>query len=549
MGMSTTPNTGAPAKTAKVPSVIRTLAEDRRVDSLSLVRVLPAWIISGVLHAVFLLLFWFLFATLPASTAEENAEVIANTLPQVEVEAKSQEDLTATEMGNDPTVATNYNNDKLAEVSVPGISIPNEAIGIPGAPAGPAATVPPPPGLGGGTGAGVEGPFSGSALGIEGLGGGSGGTAFVPGGFAGRSGATRERMAIEGGGSPESETRVGLGLQWLALHQCSDGHWSLDRFHHSAREKPGSLGGRPFTCNCSGQGQPNDTAGTAFGVLPFLAGGITHRQSNKYKVDYTRNVDAALKYLMAHQGRDGDFNGGMYAHALAAIAMCEAYGLSSDPALKVSAQKGLNFIVAAQDPTCGGWRYTPRGGGDTSVAGWQVMALKSGEMAGLMVPRPTLKGAEKWLDSVQTADGGGYGYTDNQETPTMTAVGLLCRQYLGWSPRNPGLLSGINKLKKSPPGSIDSIYYLYYASQVFHHMGGDSWDAWNLPMRDLLMKGQDNGLDKKRPHQRGSWSTASDVHGPQGGRIMITSLSLLTLEVYYRHLPLYRRGLASGKDK
>jgi hypothetical protein len=80
-------------------------------------------------------------------------------------------------------------------------------------------------------------------------------------------------------------------------------------------------------------------------------------------------------------------------------------------------------------------------------------------------------------------------------------------------------------------------------------MGGDSWDTWNVPMRDLLMKSQDNGLDKKRPHQRGSWSTASDLHGPQGGRIMMTSLSLLSLEVYYRHLPLYRRGLASGKDK
>jgi hypothetical protein len=29
---------------------------------------------------------------------------------------------------------------------------------------------------------------------------------------------------------------------------------------------------------------------------------------------------------------------------------------------------------------------------------------------------------------------------------------------------------------------------------------------------------------------------------------MQTSLSLLTLEVYYRHLPLYRRDLATGKE-
>ena len=39
------------------------------------------------------------------------------------------------------------------------------------------------------------------------------------------------------------------------------------------------------------------------------------------------------------------------------------------------------------------------------------------------------------------------------------------------------------------------------------------------------------------------WSSAGDVHGSAGGRLMITSLNLLTLEVYYRHLPLYYRDM------
>ncbi len=34
-----------------------------------------------------------------------------------------------------------------------------------------------------------------------------------------------------------------------------------------------------------------------------------------------------------------------------------------------------------------------------------------------------------------------------------------------------------------------------------------------------------------------------------GGRIMMTSLNLLTLEVYYRYLPLYYRDAGYGKDK
>jgi hypothetical protein len=33
----------------------------------------------------------------------------------------------------------------------------------------------------------------------------------------------------------------------------------------------------------------------------------------------------------------------------------------------------------------------------------------------------------------------------------------------------------------------------------------------------------------------------TDPHGNAGGRIYQTALSILTLEIYYRHLPLYRR--------
>jgi hypothetical protein len=159
----------------------------------------------------------------------------------------------------------------------------------------------------------------------------------------------------------------------------------------------------------------------------------------------------------------------------------------------------------------------------------------------------TFARATKWLDSCQTADGGGYGYIDAQATPTMTAVGLLCRQYLGWGPRNPGLIAGVNRLKQTLPGSMPSMYYHYYATQVMHHMGGEAWEFWNPKMRDKLIRDQDPG--NKVEHQKGSWSPAGDLHGGAGGRMMSTSLALLTLEVYYRHLPLYRRdfgGMRAG---
>jgi hypothetical protein len=93
------------------------------------------------------------------------------------------------------------------------------------------------------------------------------------------------------------------------------------------------------------------------------------------------------------------------------------------------------------------------------------------------------------------------------------------------------------------------MYYYYYATQVVHHLGGDAWDAWNPRMRDLLIDSQDQGLDPHKRHQKGSWSPAGwDVGSYGGGRIMMTSLAVLTLEVYYRFLPLYRREIGRSKD-
>src|SRR5262249_25209869 len=159
----------------------------------------------------------------------------------------------------------------------------------------------------------------------------------------------------------------------------------------------------------------NDTAGTAFGLLPFLAAGITHKSADKKKVeDYTKSVAAGLRWLIAKQSKTGNdrgyYGGDMYSHGLATIAMCEAYRLTSGATLKASAQMALDYIERAQHDG-GGWRYAPKQAGDTSVTGWQLMALKSGQMAGLSVKKQTFTKVTKYLDSVETSSkSGSYGY-------------------------------------------------------------------------------------------------------------------------------------------
>ena len=90
-----------------------------------------------------------------------------------------------------------------------------------------------------------------------------------------------------------------------------------------------------------------------------------------------------------------------------------------------------------------------------------------------------------------------------------------------------------------PPKFVENLLHPVASCQgACSDFGGEAWKTWNLKMRDGLVKSQDDTPGNPR---RGSWSSAGDVQGSAGGRLMITSLNLLTLEVYYRHLPLYQQ--------
>lgn len=545
---SETADSSRPAASGKV---IRRLYPLEQGNGGSWKTLVPACVISGALHVILLGLFY----SAPALgihflSAGETTPTEMSVLEGTVEENAPKQNLENDEIGDNPEVAqNNYNVDRVEPLSIPGIEKNDQPIGIPGGPDDTPMNVPPPPGFNQGTGAGLEGNAPGKAAPF-GLPGGFNGPLMAPGSFGGRSASTRQKLVESGGGNQESEAAVAAALRWLHLHQAADGHWSLDGFDHHARRQTANGDTVYERCNCQGAGHNNDIAGTAFGLLPFLGGGQTHRGGGEGQSGiYTKDVEKGLKYLILKQNASGDFGGGMYSHGLATIVMCEAYGLTSDPLLKGPAQRGLNFIAKAQS-NAGGWSYTsPCTGHDTSVGGWQLMALKSGQMAGLEVyPGKTFLGATRWLDAVSSRDGSGYGYqTAENPTPTMTAVGLLCRQYLGIGPRNPGLIKGVAELKKTPPRTMQNMYYYYYATQVMHHMGGEAWAYWNPKMRDWLITTQDKGRDPKHIHQKGSWDPKGDTWGPYGGRIMVTSMAVLTLEVYYRHLPLYRRELGGGK--
>lgn len=352
---------------------------------------------------------------------------------------------------------------------------------------------------------------------------------FIGVALSGREPGMREGLLAAFGGDATTEQAVMAGLDWLVRNQKSTGGWSLRG---------------PYS---DGANAENAEAATAMALLAFQGRGFTHRGNAGDK--YTQAVERGWRRLLKSQDSDGMFfrdgpdHHRFYTQAQCTIALCELFAMTQDEELRDLAQAAVDYLVKTQ-ASPGGWKYVPGRGSDLSVTGWVVMALQSARMAGIEVPSPVFPRINKFLDSVAREGGSRYSY-ERRGGPRlpMTAEGLLCRQYLGWKHDDARLNNGVARLVKNPPkwrGGRDA-YYWYYATQVCHHMEGDAWRAWNKVMKQVLPENQ-----VKQGRERGSWTPRGDRHGPSGGRLYVTCLSIYSLEVYYRHLPIYRKGLLTG---
>jgi hypothetical protein len=357
--------------------------------------------------------------------------------------------------------------------------------------------------------------------------------------YALRAPADRAKTVRKYGGNRSTEAAVEAALRWLSAHQNRDGSWSWGH----------TLGDR-----CSNYANPGDKqskmGATGMALLPFLGAGYTH-QEGKYK-DAVRK---GLKYLVGNMivannaGRLFEANGPrpehMYCHALATMAVTEAYGITLDYSLKAAAQLAINYIVKAQNKQRGGWRYVPGRDSDTSVTGWQMLALQAAIDGQLHVPGSVKPLAKKWLDAVQSARprgkpgiGSRYGYQGKYDRlangPATTAIGLLCRRYLGTRTNDPGMQQGLRWVADRGWRPKDHYFNHFATMLLFTHGAPDDqlWKKWNTAMHDNLIAAQAKDGD-----ERGSWFFANDLLGKSGGRVCCTAISALNLEVYYRIRP------------
>lgn len=348
------------------------------------------------------------------------------------------------------------------------------------------------------------------------------------------------------------------GLRWLARHQGADGGWQAVGYVHAC----------PPDARCEGAGSADyDVGVTGLALLAFLGAGYTDRPQETHadpvtgrESDFGTVVASGLRHLLEHQAPDGCLSPRvsklMYNHAIATLALCEAYGVSGNRTLADPAQRAVDWLVAARNPT-GAWRYSPRSGdSDASVTAWCVMALKSAELSGLNVDRSAMTGALAFYQQLTEPEYGRCGYLRREDAgskvvvvgknedyvnhETTTAMGMLVRVFVDRTLHDPALLAGANLLVSDLPvwkadAKTNDYYYWYFGTlAMFQVMGPGSpsphWKAWSKARHEAL---RDHQIAGDRCGA-GSWP-ANDRWGFEGGRVYATALSVLMLEEYYAY--------------
>lgn len=349
--------------------------------------------------------------------------------------------------------------------------------------------------------------------------------------YADRFGERRQAAAAARGGSEATERAVREGLAWLAAAQSADGRWDADR-HGAGIER--SIDGR----DRRGAGSRSDHGVTGLALLAFLGAGNTHRTGQ-----YAETVSRGIDFLVARQAAggslagDAEFFAALYCHGMATIALAETVALTGDERLRGPLERAIGYTRSMQSPATGGWRYAAGDSGDTSQLGWQVMALRSSRLAGLRGSEQAEARAWSFLDRVASGSFGGLAAYRPGERPSvaMTAEACLCRMLLGMDAAHPAAAEAMQLLAQSPPDiSRPNAYTWYYATLASFHVGGEQWQRWNARMQAAVL-----GLQRHDAGAlQGSWDP-DPVWGGHGGRVYSTALSVMTLEVYYRYLPMH----------
>ena len=156
-------------------------------------------------------------------------------------------------------------------------------------------------------------------------------------------------MALAGGGSEASEAAVEAGLKWLVAHQAENGSWSFlfDEPTLSAMLESVPQSGRYGIDDGIHRAVPvmfprgglyptreGSLSGKCFpGTLLFDQQNDSHLPDGGDLRDVSVMTNPVDNLILVRKSGD------MYSHAIATLALCEAYAMTRDSSLKGPAQE------------------------------------------------------------------------------------------------------------------------------------------------------------------------------------------------------------------
>ena len=279
---------------------------------------------------------------------------------------------------------------------------------------------------------------------------------------------------------------------------------------------------------------------TGLALMVFLASGEDPNFGQ-----YSGNVRRAVRSLITDQdGNTGYLGNSMYHHGFGMLGLAEAYGAVDDRRVWPDGQKGRTIgkalelavraaLTSQKNNPRGAWRYSPTDTeADTSVSGAVLVGLLAARNAGIEVPDTAIDKAISYYTKMtspsgQVAYSGGIGGFDESLARISIATlvySIAKRKDLTQFKATLGYL--VNKVEFTGQSGFGWLnYQRYYQAQALFQGDVDAWERWNkLLIRQLKTTQQADG---SFPGQHGA--------------AVSTSMSLLSLALNYRLLPIYER--------
>jgi hypothetical protein len=324
------------------------------------------------------------------------------------------------------------------------------------------------------------------------------------------------------------------GLKFLAASQSDDGSW--DGADPGPAMRQGLEGAARADASWASAGKQGPGV-TALAMLAFLASG----EDPNFGI-YSGHIRKAVRSVItAQDAKSGYIGPSMYHHGFAMLALAEAYGaidertLWPDGKTPRSVGQALELavraaITAQKSNPANAWRYSPGAqDADASVTGAVIVGLLAARNAGIEVPDVSIDKALAYLRSM-TARSGDVSYlvVGHRLASSTARVSIGALAYAVARRKDleefQATLNFLTQRLEEPAGPYGE-YTLYYEAQALFQGDLGAWRKWNEGLvRQLKTAQQPDG----------------SIHG-RFNPVISTSLSLLSLALNFRFLPIYER--------